>query len=94
MMTKFTSSVVISGFLGTESLKESLKAESLTNSLQKMVSVTYSSVSDPLYLLFGEKILNRRWRKIDRDILDMKNQTNAILKSFMDDFQKKISEGK
>ena len=38
-----------------------------------MVSFTYSSVSDPLYLLFGEKILNRRWRKIDRDKLDMKN---------------------
>ena len=59
-----------------------------------MVSVTYSKVSDPLYLLFGEKILNRRWRKIDRDILDLKNQTNAILKSFIKGFEEKIKEGK
>ena len=94
MMSKYTSSVVISGFLGTDSLKEKLKGESITDLIQKMVSVTYSKVSDPLYLLFGEKILNRRWRKIDRDILDMKNQTNAILKSFIKDFQDKISEGK
>ena len=90
MMTKYTSSVVISGFLGTDSLKEQLKGESISDSIQKMVSTTYSSMNDPLYLLFGEKILNRRWRKIDRDILDMKNQTNAILKSFIKDFQEKV----
>ena len=89
MMTNFTSSVVLSGFLGTESLKEQLKGESITELIQKMVSTTYTSINDPLYLLFGEAILNRRWRKIDRDILDLKNQVNTILKSYIKDLQEK-----
>ena len=94
MMTKFTSSAVISGFLGTESLKEQIKGESISDCMQKMVSISFISLNDPLYLLFGEKILNRRWRKIDRHILDLKNQTNAILKSFIKGFEEKIKEGK
>ena len=59
-----------------------------------MISTSYASLNDPLYLFFGEKILNRRWRKIDRDILDMKNSINAILKSFIKGFDEKIKERK
>jgi len=66
MMVKFTSSVIVGGFLGFDALNEQLKGESIVDAVLKLMAMGVDGLSDPLLLMFGKKLLNRRWRKFDR----------------------------
>lgn len=72
MMVKFTSSVVISGFLGLDSLKEQIKGETIPDALLRLVNLGISTTVDPFILLFGFKFMKLRLRKSDREFLDLK----------------------
>lgn len=65
-MVKFSSSVIISGFLGMESLKDKLENESLPASILRMTDIGIKYLADPLALIFGEKLVDRQWRKKDQ----------------------------
>ena len=80
-MVKFTSSVVVVGFLGLDVLQEKLKGESIVDVMLKLMEFCSQSMNDPLLMAFGTKLLNRGWRKFDRDFVDSNNNVNAILKS-------------
>ena len=67
MMIEFTSSVVISGFLGVNSLKEKIKGKTLTEQVQRVSYLSMLSFQDPLILIFGEKLIKKGWRKFDRE---------------------------
>ena len=66
LIVNFTSSVVISGFLGMDALKEQLKGQSIATAHLKLITAGMLTIKDPLILLFGEKLVKRRWRKCDR----------------------------
>jgi hypothetical protein len=57
---------VISGFLGMDALKEQLKGQSLAAAHLKLINAGMLTIKDPLILLFGEKLVQRRWRRCDR----------------------------
>ena len=88
MMTKFTSSVVMSGFLGNDSLKEKIKGQSITESILKLSDWGFDALYDSLLLIFGQKLLNRRWRKFDKEFCELQDDINAVLKAYI----KKLEE--
>lgn len=65
-MVKFSSSIIVGSFLGFDALKEQLKGESIVEAVLKLVEKGVDGLSDPLLLIFGKKLLDRRWRKFDR----------------------------
>ena len=87
-MVYFTSSVVVTGFLGLEAIQEQYKDKSIVDSLLKLVELGANSLGDPLLLIFGEKLLKRGWRKQDREILNLLKDVNDILRSYV----KKIAD--
>ena len=66
MMVNFTSSVVVSGFLGLDAVKDKYKDKSIVDSLLKLAELGANTLGDPLSLMFGEKLVKRRWRQKDR----------------------------
>ena len=73
LMVKYTSSVIVSGFLGMDSLKEKLRDRPLAESILKATFMATDSLKDPLLLLLGNKFLNLGWRKCDREFIGLKN---------------------
>ena len=53
MMVLYTSSVVISGFLGMDALKEKLKGQSIAAAHLKLIIMGMMTLKDPLVLIFG-----------------------------------------
>ena len=53
MMIKFTSSVIISGFLGLDSLKEQRKGLDIPESVLQLFKLSADALQDPLLLIFG-----------------------------------------
>lgn len=53
IITKFTSSIVISGFLGMNSLKDKLKDEPVSNEILRLTNMAVELSNDPLVLIFG-----------------------------------------
>lgn len=53
LMMEYTSSIVVSGFLGLDSLNEKLKGEPLANQIVRLASMALASFNEPLLLLFG-----------------------------------------
>jgi hypothetical protein len=38
---------------------------------------------DPLAILFGDRFIKRGFRQVDRDLLNVNNEINIILQSFI-----------
>lgn len=76
MMVKFTSSVVVAGFLGVDVLNEKLKDKSIVDALLKLADLGTISFNDPLLLIFGNKLLKRGWRAFDREFMELLNDVN------------------
>jgi hypothetical protein len=53
MMKKFISSIIISEYLGVDSLKDKLKSESIADSILKMSYLASNMIPDPLVMIFG-----------------------------------------
>ena len=53
LLTKFTSSIIISGFMGIEALKQKHNDLPLTDSLLKLIAMCTDTIQDPLLLMFG-----------------------------------------
>jgi cytochrome P450 len=92
MMVKFTSSVVISGFLGMESLKEQLKGQTTSDAILKLCSLAVDSFSDPLILIFGERLIRQQWRARDREFVQLRADINAILRSYITQAQEDLEK--
>jgi cytochrome P450 len=90
LLIKFTSSVVVSEFLGFEALKEKLRDKPIVESIRELLVLGASSLQDPLLFIFGKKLLNRRWRKYDRDFLDLSTEVNAVLKNYIARMEEEI----
>ena len=73
LLVMYNSQVVMSGFLGVDSLKEQLKGDPIVKATLKMTDMAFDSQSDPLILIFGGKLLNRCWRKKDKMLYDLRN---------------------
>ena len=61
--------MVISGFLGLDSLKEESNGTSFSDSISKLIAKGVETVQDPFLVIFGEKFLKKGWRQFDRDLL-------------------------
>lgn len=66
MMVIFTSSVVFSGFLGFDARNDCYKDKSILETLLFLTELGIATGSDPLILIFGEKLMKMRWRKKDK----------------------------
>ena len=47
------------------------------------------SINDPLLLVFGNKLLKRGWSAFDREFMELLNDVNEILRSYVKDEDKK-----
>lgn len=79
MMVLYTSSVVISGFLGMEALKEKLNDQSIAQAHLNMINMGVMTIKDPLALLFGQKLVQKKWRKCDKDLVELNQNINSVL---------------
>lgn len=89
LMVKFTSSVVAVSFLGLDILEERLRGESMVDIVLRLMSMCSQSIKDPLLLIFGSTLLNKRWRKFDKTFMDLNDQVNSILKGYIHQMDKK-----
>jgi cytochrome P450 len=66
VMVKYTSSIIISGFLGIDSLKEKLRGKSIVDRTLELSDLASESIKDPLLLVFGYKFMDLQLRRYDR----------------------------
>lgn len=83
LMLKFTSSVVISGFLGMHSLKENRRGLPIPESVLTLFKLSADALQDPLLLIFGEKFLKKKLRKVDRELMDLYEGLNMVLEEMI-----------
>jgi hypothetical protein len=53
MMIQYSSTMVVSGFLGFKAINERIKGEGIASSVLKLASMSMESIKDPLLLIFG-----------------------------------------
>ena len=58
--------MVVSGFLGLDSLKETVRGMNFGDAMQELIVKGVQTATDPFLVFLGEKFLNKRWRKFDR----------------------------
>jgi hypothetical protein len=71
LMVKYTSLVVISGFLGIDSIKEMLHDVPIVEAILELSNIGTEALKDPLLILFGKKFLNLKLRKKDRRFIQL-----------------------
>ena len=62
LLTKYTSLIVITSFLGMKSLKEKVKDESITDLILRITQMAIEIMDDPLLLMFGRSFQKKGWR--------------------------------
>jgi enamine deaminase RidA (YjgF/YER057c/UK114 family) len=65
-MVEFTSTVVMSGFLGLDSMKEKIRGNTIQNQILEASRMGVRLCHDPLLLLLGMKFHDKGCRQIDR----------------------------
>ena len=56
----------------------------MTDAVLKLSNMGVELLNDPLLIIFGEKLLNRRWRKTDKEFCELKDGINQILHSYIE----------
>lgn len=51
------------------------------------------STRDPIIMIFGEKLLKRGWRKVDKDYVTLEKEINTVLKAYIDKHKNQKGEG-
>lgn len=64
LLAKFAAASVVDAFIGIDSLVKSDLAEKIVKTMDMGISL---AIDDPLVLLFGEKFVNKKWRKADKE---------------------------
>ena len=44
-------------------------------------------------MIFGEKLLKRGWRKVDKDYVTLEKEINTVLKAYIDKHKNQKGEG-
>jgi hypothetical protein len=87
LMLKYTSTVVMSGFLGMNSMKEQLKDESIQTQILRLSDMGMALSIEFLPMVFGVKFLARGWRQKDRDYHSLKTEINEVLQSYINKYR-------
>lgn len=66
VLAKYTSSIVISGFLGMDSLKDKFKDEPVSDCIMRLTVLALDLSNEPMVLIFGERLVNRGWKASHR----------------------------
>lgn len=79
MVKKYTSLILLTKFLGTSALSESIDVEGLIDSIMDMSYIAKSINFDLLVMAFGMNFVKRGWRQKDRQYLECRGNIKRVL---------------
>jgi hypothetical protein len=82
-MARYTSGIIMSSFLGMESLQEELHDKPITECMMELSNIAAEGLKDPFLIFFGTKFLNLKLRKKDRRYLGLSKEIQDVLVSYV-----------